>query len=89
MPLCSKCKNKTCLKEGKPCPKVEKILRDEGIKRSDWIRPRVSPKKQKKDGLSIYREIPFETNALEELASIRAFNLRYGKGYIKNRDLED
>jgi hypothetical protein len=63
---------------------VEKILRGEGIKRADYIRPRVSPKrckKEQRDGLDLspYREIPFENNKLEELAALRAFRLRYGK----------
>lgn len=57
---CSKCKNKTCLKDGKPCAEVEKTLRDAGIFGREWIRPEM-PKEERKPGMSKFREIPFSS----------------------------
>ena len=56
--ICLDCTKKTCLKTGKPCKNVERILRRLGIYSRDWIRPRVSSKKAK-DGKGPWREIPF------------------------------
>ena len=55
---CNDCKDKVCLKTGKPCKKMEIYLRSKGIKSRDWIRPRVSPKKDEKDKMGRWREIP-------------------------------
>ncbi len=38
MPLCTECKNQTCLKTKRPCPKVEKMLKtEEGFRDSKEI----------------------------------------------------
>lgn len=62
---CKDCKDKSCLKTGRPCAKIELFLRSQGIKGSDWIRPRVSPKKAK-DGYGKWREIPFSALKVDE-----------------------
>ena len=60
--LCETCKKKECLVEGKgygkPCDALECELRALGVKGRDWIRPRVSPKRDKKQGIGRWREIP-------------------------------
>lgn len=63
---CKKCTDKKCLKTKKPCQKVEIWLRAQGIYSSNWIRPRVSPKKLK-DGLGKWREIPFTALEVDEM----------------------
>lgn len=57
-PNCEKCKNKTCLKKGKPCKEVERWFASFGIKGDLWIRPEISTQKRK-DGLGRSREVPF------------------------------
>jgi len=53
---CKTCpKKQTCTEI---CPEVNKILKDAGINSADWIRPRVSPKRDKKQGMGRWREIP-------------------------------
>ena len=56
--FCSKCKDKTCIKSGKPCKRVESYLKAEGIYSRDWIRPKVS-RLNRSPGTSQWREIPF------------------------------
>ena len=56
MKICETCKHKICLKTGRPCQKLESILRKEGIYSADYIRPQM-PSGKKKDGK--WREIPF------------------------------
>ena len=56
--LCEDCVNKSCLKTGKPCDEVEAYLKSQGIFSREYIRPRVSPKRDKKDGIGKWREIP-------------------------------
>ena len=55
---CLKCKNKTCLKDGKPCKRVELYLQSQGIKSQEWIRPKMPH--ARRNG-SPYREIPFSS----------------------------
>lgn len=61
---CKDCKDKTCLKTGKPCAKIELYLRSQGIKGADWIRPRMPSTERGRRG-SKYREIPFSSLGLE------------------------
>lgn len=56
-PNCEKCKSKPCIKKGTPCRKVEKWLQKEGIKSSDWIRPKMPSRKRKNK--NVWRELPF------------------------------
>jgi hypothetical protein len=60
MTVCEKCKRKSCLKVGKPCKKVEKVLKKEKIYGLEYIRPLVSANKRK-DGCGRSREIPFSS----------------------------
>ena len=60
---CEDCKDKKCLRTGKPCEKVERILRREGIHSVDWIRPRMSSGKR---GRGVWREIPFSMLDFQE-----------------------
>lgn len=55
--LCKDCKDKVCLKDGKPCKKVEQYLRTEGIRGREWIRPEFSKKDRQEKGR--WKEIPF------------------------------
>ena len=55
--MCEKCPKREKCKT--LCKKVKAHLRKCGIKSVDWIRPRVSPLKDKKDNLGCWREIPF------------------------------
>ena len=57
---CEHCQNKKCLKTGKPCEEIEDILRNNKIWGRDWIRPRVSSKRAKREG-GKWREIPFSS----------------------------
>ena len=57
--VCETCQNKTCLKKGKPCKKISEYLRKQGIYSADWIRPRVSKEKHRKDKRGKWREVPF------------------------------
>lgn len=59
MTICEKCQDKTCLKTKKPCQAVEGILKGNGIKSSEWIRPMVSNEARRKLGKGRWREIPF------------------------------
>ena len=54
---CRKCKKKICLEIKKPCSCIENKLRKEGIKSSNWIRPKM-PSDKRHDG-NIWRELPF------------------------------
>ena len=56
---CDKCDKYNPCK--KPCQAMENILKADGIKSANWIRPRVSPKRDKKDGVGRWREIPFSS----------------------------
>lgn len=57
---CEDCKDKKCLKTGKPCKAIEEQMRKEGIYSRNYIRPEVS-KEKRRDGKGRYREIPFTT----------------------------
>ena len=57
---CTECQNKICLKTGKPCLEMERLMRKEGIYGVNYIRPEIDKKKREK-GLSKYREIPFSS----------------------------
>jgi len=57
---CDKCKNKTCKITSTPCKKIEILLKAEGIKSKDWIRPKVASK-NRSDGLGKWREIPMSS----------------------------
>ena len=50
------CKHKSCITTKKPCEAVEGILRQDGIKSADWIRPKMASDKR---GKGSWREIPF------------------------------
>jgi hypothetical protein len=54
--ICETCQNKTCLKSGKPCKEVEKLMRAEGIYSADYIRPQMPS--GKKNVWGNWREIP-------------------------------
>jgi hypothetical protein len=58
--ICKTCQNKSCLKTKKPCKKVEKILRAEGVYSADWIRPEM-PNNQKRKKWGRWREIPISS----------------------------
>jgi len=59
---CQNCKDQTCLKTGKPCEEIETLLRSEGVKSRDWIRPKISNKlDSERGGYGRYREIPFSS----------------------------
>ena len=58
--ICEKCTNQTCLKSGKPCKELNKLLKADGIHSADYIRPKVYSKKRK-DGYGKWREIPFSS----------------------------
>ena len=60
MTICSECKDKSCLKTGKPCEDVEALLRAEGIYGARYIRPRVSSSERRR-GYGKWREIPFSS----------------------------
>lgn len=53
---CAKCKKQTCIKTGKLCAKIERILRKEKIYGADWIRPKMPSGKRDKGE---WREVPF------------------------------
>lgn len=62
--FCETCEKKPTCKE--ICKEVKSYLKSQGIKSADWIRPRISPKKLKKErrkGIfySKHREIPFSS----------------------------
>jgi len=81
---CQTCKEQTCLKTGKPCDEIETLLRSEGVKSRDWIRPRVSPERTKREDKSesnYLREIPVEN--IEKTSEVRAFNLKFSRK-VKN-----
>ena len=57
--FCNTCTNRpTC---STICKKVKQELAKDGIKSANWIRPRVSPKRDKKEGLGRWREVPFSS----------------------------
>jgi len=62
--ICKTCKDQTCLKSGKPCKEVEKILKKEGIYTRGWIRPKMPSNKRKDYGN--WREIPFSALKFDE-----------------------
>jgi len=53
---CQKCKTQPCIKTGKICDKVERLLSRAGIHGADWIRPKMPSHKREKGE---WREIPF------------------------------
>lgn len=55
---CADCVNKACIKSGKPCEKIEKLMSLEGIKSRDWIRPRMN---NALTGKKEWREVPFSS----------------------------
>jgi hypothetical protein len=55
--ICKDC-DQPCQNTGKPCKKVEKILKKEGIYSRDWIRPKM-PSDKRKNGQ--WREIPMSS----------------------------
>jgi len=87
---CNECQDKTCIKTKKVCEKIEKILRAEGVKDSEWIRPRVNSSTAKKDGFGQWREKTggYGSREIEGIANMRAFQLRYGKNYNKQKGQE-
>lgn len=62
--ICEICETKSCLQTGKPCKEVEQILRSDGIRSSNYIRPENSKKQRKKWGR--YKEIPFSSLHYDE-----------------------
>jgi len=54
--FCALCEHKTCLKNGKPCKKIEILLRHFSIYSSEYIRPQMS--RNKRSGCK-WREMPF------------------------------
>ncbi len=83
--LCSTCNNQTCLKTKKPCQDVENELRKDGIWSRNWIRPQMSSCRRD-DRLGRSREIG--TNNLDNLATGRAFRIKYGKKSHKNAKID-
>jgi len=75
--ICQECKDKVCLKTGKPCKEVEQMLSSQGIHSADWIRPEM-PKNERKPGKSKFREIPFSSLGRD----------KDGEKYIKDDDLD-
>jgi len=63
---CVGCQDQSCIKTGKICKKINNILRKEGIRRADWIRPEVS-KLKRRDGKGYYREVNFSSMPKEWL----------------------
>lgn len=62
--MCSTCpKYKSCVKV---CKEMKDYLRKQGIYSSNWIRPRVSPKKDKKENKGRWREIPASHRIYEQ-----------------------
>ena len=59
---CKKCKDKVCLKSGKPCNKVEKMLKDNGVFSRDYIRPQMSSSKRDRGR---HREVPFSSIGMD------------------------
>ena len=83
--ICESCQDKTCLKEKnpkriRPCEKLEALLRSKKVYSRDYIRPRISPertKREKKEESDYLREIPVED--IEKVAEQRAFELKYSQ----------
>jgi len=61
--FCDTCKDKKCLKTGRPCKEVEKYLKSQGIKKAGYMNPK--------------EEIPVID--IEQVGLQRAFELKYGK----------
>ena len=75
--LCELCVIQSCLTSGKPykpCKHIEKILRDQGIYSSDYIRPQVSKETWTRDGLGRFREI--SVHNIDKIAEKRAYKLK-------------
>ncbi len=73
MKICETCKHKICLKTGRPCQKLESILRKEGIYSADYIRPKM-PSTQR--GKGQWREIPFSMLDTEGWKKVRKDKIR-------------
>lgn len=69
---CKECKQQECIKTGKVCKKIESYLNA----------------CQAKDGYSDRhirrKEIPYDSQYIEQLASRRALEIRYGKKWAEN-----
>lgn len=76
--FCQDCKSKPNCK--KVCKELQDSMSQEGIYSANYIRPRMLR------GGKSYREIPSGNMCdLENVASVRAFKLKYGEKYFKNR----
>jgi len=75
--LCASCKDKTCLKSGKPCKSAEEELRKEEIYSSGYIRPEL-PSNYDRTTWGKLREVPFSNLRKEDK---RAVEKKLGKGY--------
>lgn len=76
--FCSKCPTRSICTE--ICPKVNKLLKSQGIYSADWIRPEVY-KKRREDGLGKFREAPVED--IDTVATQRAINIMGRKKSVK------